>query len=149
MGERPGGLNLMGSSFTASEDILYYSRIICQSSECTGACGDIESHFVPSSVTFCPSSTPTEAHLHHHHYRGIYSRDGRFSVHRHSNRGKGRRRDQIRHRLHTRSRPCLCIHPYDFMSYNSNGKRDLCLTHRRHSALGTLQTKPNPERMKN
>lgn len=82
IGERHGGLNLMGPSFTASEDILYYSRIICRSSECTGACGDIESHFVPSSVTFCPftpSSTPTPRRCGcHHHYHGIFPRRSFF-----------------------------------------------------------------------
>jgi len=131
----------MGPSFTASEDILYYSRIICRSSECTGACGDIESHFVPSSVTFCPfapSSTPTPRRRgSHHHYHGIYSRDGRFSVHRHSNRARGCRRNQIRHRLHTVS--SLLLHTS--LRVISNSKRDLCLTLCRHTAE---KTKPGP-----
>lgn len=118
MGERPGGLNLMGSSFTASEDILYYSRIICRSSECTGACGDIESHFVPSSVTFCPLARhppqhPGGAAAAATSTTAAYSRDGRFSVHRHSNRGKGRQRNQIRHRLHTVPSLLVHIHPYE------------------------------------
>jgi hypothetical protein len=121
----------MGASFTASEDILYYSRIICRSSEWTGACGDIESHFVPSSVTFCPFAR----HPPQHPGRAIPYRRRRGGIFPwrsflgppplRSGKGTPTKQPDPSQTSHGSVPACTYI-------LISNSKRDLCLVHRRY-----------------
>lgn len=73
LGKGPGGLNLTGVSFvhTASEDVLYYSRITCRGWGARGRSGRWH------QVALCPVERDLLPPV-----RGPYSRDGRFSVRR-------------------------------------------------------------------